>query len=145
MILRKNILIFVLVHSNPCNIKDIFNINSCYICRMPASQNTSETYNDIKFCKEAKTIKVVDMWLNTLRLQSGTQFNIYISRRTCLGAREKCLPLKRWWPQVVSIIGQAFLQDRRSVLIFAAEITNILEMRLPFNSVSQEFVTFYKE
>ena len=73
------------VHSNPCTLETFspkpffcqnifdthgFNCTHMYMRTFslnPLIWNISKTYNDIKFCKEAKTIIVVDMWLNSLR------------------------------------------------------------------------------
>ena len=46
----------------------IFFLNIIFILLRKLIWKVSKTYNDIKFCKEAKTIIVVDMWLNSLRV-----------------------------------------------------------------------------
>ena len=40
--------------------------------------NTSKTHNDIKFCKEAKTVIVVDTWLNSLSKKQQDRFDRFI-------------------------------------------------------------------
>ena len=54
----------------------------------------SRTYNDRKFCKEPKTIIVVDKWLKSLRAESHAMLHSYIW--------PNCWPCYHQWSKLAS-------------------------------------------
>ena len=68
MILRENILMCVRLHSNSCVLNISWQKTAGFFCCAPAFWNTSKAHLDIKFGKGAKTIMVVDILLQFLRM-----------------------------------------------------------------------------
>ena len=79
--------------------KDIFPWNHDYSF-VALNWKASKTYNYIKFCKEAKTIIVVDIWWNSQKL-SGLDFydlNYWIWPKGCNSIGSFALFSKCWRP-----------------------------------------------